>query len=173
VGREQTESRRFIGFHFLKHQAFTIVLLLFFPQDIAFFQPSCNALVAIFRRTHHPTFAVGTMEQSLFHHFALPQRLPDSEDANLNDVEARLTDHLLGAVRLMRDSAARDDLRFDVSSIWERLRQCLVVSKIVTRDGRVDRTRLLSELRGITALGAILLDIRSQNAALLIHRLSE
>lgn len=113
------------------------------------------------------------MEQSLFNHFALPQRLPNCEDANLNEVEARLTDHLVRAVGLMRDFAARDELRFDVSSIWERLRQCLVVSKNVTRDGRVDKTRLLSELRGMTALGAVLLDIRSQNAALLIHRLSE
>lgn len=124
-------------------------------------------------RAHHLTFVAGIMEQSVFHHFALPERLPDSEDANLNEVEAKLTDHLLVAVRIMRDYAAGDELRSDVSSIWERLRQCLVVSKAVTRDGKVDRTRLLSELRGMNALSAILLDIRSQNAALLIHRLSE
>ena len=113
------------------------------------------------------------MEQSVFHHFALPERLPASEDANLNDIEARLTDHLLVAIRIMRDAATGDQSRSNVSSIWERLRQCLGISKAVTRDGRVDRTLLLSELRGMTALGAILLDIRSQNAALLIHRLSE
>ncbi|KAH6855507.1 hypothetical protein B0I37DRAFT_395568 [Chaetomium sp. MPI-CAGE-AT-0009] len=113
------------------------------------------------------------MGKSLFHHLALPQHLPQSEDENLHDVEARLTDQLLVAARLMRDSAAGDELRSEASGVWERLRQCLVVSKAVTRDGRVDRMRLLSELRTMTALDAILLDIRSQNAALLIHRLSE
>lgn len=112
------------------------------------------------------------MEKLLFHHLALPQHLPHTEDANLDDVEARLTDHLLAAVRLMRDSAAGDELRSEASSVWERLRQCLIVSKTVTRDGRVNKTRLLSELRRMTALDAIFLDIRSQNAALLIHRLS-
>ncbi|KAK4153830.1 hypothetical protein C8A00DRAFT_43330 [Chaetomidium leptoderma] len=113
------------------------------------------------------------MEKSLFHHFALPQRLPHSEDANLDDVEGRLTAYLVMAVRLMRESAAGDELRSESSSVWERLQQCLVVSKAVTRDGRVDRMRLLSELRRMTALDAILVYIRSQNAALLIHRLSD
>jgi hypothetical protein len=112
------------------------------------------------------------MEQSLFNHLALPQHLPHSEDASLDDVEVGLTDHLLVAVRLMRDYAAGDELRSEVSSVWERLRQCLVVSKAVTRNGRDDKMRLLSELRRMTALDAILVDIRSQNAALLIHRLS-
>ncbi|KAK3290215.1 uncharacterized protein B0H64DRAFT_350596 [Chaetomium fimeti] len=113
------------------------------------------------------------MERSLFHHLALPQRLPHSEDANLYDVEARLTEQLLVAVRLMRDSAVGDQIRLEASSVWERLRQCLVVSSAITRDNRVDRVRLLSEFRRMAALNAILLDIRSQNAALLIHRLSE
>ena len=113
------------------------------------------------------------MEKSLFHHFALPQRLPHSEDANLDDVEARLSHYLLMAIRVMRDSAAGDKLRSEASSIWERLQQCLIVSKAITRDGRVDRMQLLSGLRRMTALDAILLHIRSQNAALLIHRLSE
>lgn len=114
------------------------------------------------------------MEKVLFHHFALPQRLPHAEDANVDDVEARLTDHLLVAARLMQDSAAGDDgLRSEALGVWGRLRQCLAVSQAATRDGRVDRMRLLSGLRGMTALGAILVHIRSQNAALLIHRLSE
>jgi hypothetical protein len=154
---------------------FQLVLLSKFPTF-----PTPQTLVVLKFRQIPPTRCtiplccpVRIMEKSVFNHLALPQNLPHSEDARLDDVEVWLTDHLLMAVRLMRDSAAGDDLRSETSSVWERLRECLVVSKAVTRDGRVDKMRLLSELRRMTARDAILVDIRSQNAALLIHRVPE
>lgn len=112
------------------------------------------------------------MEKLLFHHLALPQQLPHAEDADLSAIEASLTDQLLVAVSLMRDSA-RDALQSGSCCVWERVRQCLAVSKAILNDGRVDRIRLLSALRTIQPLEVLLLHVRNQNAALLIHRVPE
>ncbi|KXX81310.1 hypothetical protein MMYC01_201930 [Madurella mycetomatis] len=113
------------------------------------------------------------MNESVFHHLALPQRLPHSEEANLDEIEAALIDQLITATRLMHDSQrGGPTLQSKASDAWESIRRCLVVSKAVNRGGKVNREKLLWELRSMAPSDALLLHVRSQNAALFMHRIS-
>ncbi|KAK0671660.1 hypothetical protein QBC41DRAFT_344465 [Cercophora samala] len=115
------------------------------------------------------------MEVALFNHLALPLRVPGSEDSNLSEVEIRLTDHLISNARLMCQ-AARQPYQAGshpshIWKAWDSIRLCLESSKAVNRNGRVNRTTLLSELRHLGHENAVAIHIGSQNAALLVHRL--
>jgi hypothetical protein len=115
------------------------------------------------------------MEQSLFNHFALPQRIPHSEDANLDEIEIHLADHLLAATRTIEKCVGDQPnlwSNWTSTTVWGSIRQCLATSKVVNHGGRVNQMRLLSALASMTPSDIVLLHIRSQNAAVLIHRLS-
>ncbi|KAK4234701.1 hypothetical protein C8A03DRAFT_18447 [Achaetomium macrosporum] len=115
------------------------------------------------------------MEQSLFNHFALPQSIPHSEDADLDGVELNLNDYLFTATRVIENSV-RDQptlwFNWKSTTVWESIQECLTTSKKVNRGGRVNQMKLLLALSRMTASDIVLLHIRSQNAAILIHRLS-
>ncbi|KAK4201015.1 hypothetical protein QBC40DRAFT_64262 [Triangularia verruculosa] len=115
------------------------------------------------------------MEVALFNHLALPVRVPPSEDSNLDEIEVELIDHLLSNVRLMCD-ATRQKVQANshpsnILRAWNSIRLCLESSKAINRNGRVNRTTLLSELRQLGRRNAVIIHISSQNAALLVHRL--
>lgn len=115
------------------------------------------------------------MNLSMFHHLALPECLPHSEDADLDDIEVGLIDQLLAAARVMQDSnrcEPNPKPQSQPSAVWTSIRRCLAVSKAINRCGKVNREKLLSELRSMPATDPLILHIRSQNAALLIYRLS-
>ncbi|KAK3307698.1 uncharacterized protein B0T15DRAFT_415095 [Chaetomium strumarium] len=115
------------------------------------------------------------MEHSLFHHFALPQNIPHSEDANLDDVETHLANHLLAATRTIEGCVGDQPnlwLDWKSTTVWGSIRQSLATSRSVNRGGRVNQMRLLWALASMTPSDIVLLHIRSQNAAVLIHRLS-
>ncbi|KAK4651864.1 hypothetical protein QC762_0097090 [Podospora pseudocomata] len=115
------------------------------------------------------------MEIALYNHLALPLRVPPSEDGNLSDLEIQLTDHLISNVRIMcqafRQPYQPGAHPSAISKVWEYIRLCLESSKTVNRNGRVNRTTLLSEFRHLAQGNAVILHISSQNAALLVHRL--
>lgn len=115
------------------------------------------------------------MEIALYNHLALPLRVPPSEDGNLSDLEIQLTDHLISNVRIMcqafRQPYQPGAHPSAISKAWEYIRLCLESSKTVNRNGRVNRTTLLSEFRHLAQGNAVILHISSQNAALLVHRL--
>ncbi|KAK0726366.1 hypothetical protein B0T21DRAFT_453008 [Apiosordaria backusii] len=116
------------------------------------------------------------MEVALFNHLALPVRVPASEDSNLDEIEIKLTDHLIANVRHMCEATRQpyqaNSHSSDIPKAWDSIRLCLELSKAVNRSGRVNRTTLLSELRYLGPNNALIIHISSQNAALLIHRLS-
>ena len=115
------------------------------------------------------------MDAAIFAHLALPAQLPQSEDANLDAIEVCLVDHLLVTARTMRDLPSHEALgprsSKDVNA-WESIRQCLIVSKAVNSGGIVNKSKFLAELGHLGVGNALVLYIRSQNAALLIHRLA-
>lgn len=121
------------------------------------------------------------MDEALFNHLALPPRLPHGEDPNLDAIEASLVDWLIDGARFMQERDGRGPSTYyqgpakelTASAAWSSILQCLVSSKAVNRDGRINRTRLLTEMSCMTGTNALVLHIRSQNAALLIHRFSE
>jgi hypothetical protein len=111
------------------------------------------------------------MDRSIFCHLALPERLPHSENADLDEIEAGLIDRaLVSACRMQNVAAEESNLRDKASHAWECIRLCLLASKCANRRGRVSKRELLSEIASMTVPGALLLYIRSQNAALLVHR---
>ncbi|KAK4171158.1 hypothetical protein QBC36DRAFT_367904 [Triangularia setosa] len=115
------------------------------------------------------------MEVALFNHLALPVHVPPSEDSNLDEIEMELTDRLIADVRLMCEKT-RQQYQVDahpsyISKAWDAIRLCLESSKAVNRNGRVNRTTLLSEFRYLGRRNALIIHISSQNAALLVHRL--
>ncbi|KAK0642864.1 hypothetical protein B0T16DRAFT_354150 [Cercophora newfieldiana] len=116
------------------------------------------------------------MDSALFHHFALPQRLPGAEDNKLDEVEALLVDHLVRAADRVRRPAGREThdypLRENVTSAWSSVANFLTASKTVNRGGLVNSAKLRTELGCLGVGGALLLYIRSQNAALFVYRLA-
>jgi hypothetical protein len=102
------------------------------------------------------------MDAAIFAHLALPAQLPQSEDGNLDAIEACLVDHLLATARTMRDLPSHEALG----------PRCLIVSKAVNSGGIVNKSKFLAELGHLGVGNALVLYIRSQNAALLIHRLA-
>ncbi|KAK3356620.1 hypothetical protein B0T25DRAFT_603140 [Lasiosphaeria hispida] len=123
------------------------------------------------------------MDCSLFNHLALPPRLPSGEDPNINEIEDSAIDLLLAGAQLLRGGpstfASHPDngqtLQTNKASndAWESVHRCLEASKLVNRRGQVNKLDLVSRLRCMTATDALVLHIRSQNAALLIHRLHQ
>ncbi|KAK3984329.1 hypothetical protein QBC44DRAFT_388524 [Cladorrhinum sp. PSN332] len=114
------------------------------------------------------------MEKTLFHHLALPPQLPHREDPNVNDIEENLVVQLVSASRLMQGVSSNGEphpAAFVMA--WESLRKCLTISRSFNSGGRVNKTRLLAEMRWINANDVMILHIRAQNAGLIIHRQSE
>jgi len=110
------------------------------------------------------------MEPFLFHHLTLPQRLPHAQEGNLNEVELALVGRLVLGAQRMRDAHGLGSS--PSADTWESIRLCLSCSKDLNRRGAVDRVKLLSQFQQLGARNALIVYIRSQNAALMIHRLS-
>ncbi|KAK4169727.1 hypothetical protein QBC43DRAFT_37606 [Cladorrhinum sp. PSN259] len=108
------------------------------------------------------------MDKSLFHHLALPPRLPQREDPHLDDVEESLVHQLIGAARSMVASHETAN-----STTWESVRKCLAISRSINSGGRINKTRLMAEMKAMYPKDFLILHIRSQNAGLIVHRQSE
>lgn len=119
---------------------------------------------------------------ALFNHLALPQRLPQREDARLDEIETSLLDHLIKSARLMRDvprnsgnsDGHQTEYNLSISNAWASVMRCLVAAKTTHSGQRLNRTRLLSEFEAFTnATDVLVVHIHTQNAAILLHRLGE
>ncbi|KAK3313080.1 hypothetical protein B0H66DRAFT_578262 [Apodospora peruviana] len=92
------------------------------------------------------------MDELLLNHLALSAQLPHQEDPKPDE---------------------HHEVDLKAATVWESICRSLVASKAVNPRRRVNKTRLLSELRSMTATGFLLVHIHTQNAALLIHQLCE
>ncbi|KAK8091544.1 hypothetical protein PG997_001905 [Apiospora hydei] len=106
--------------------------------------------------------------QSLFNHLAFPIQLPQQEDTIIPKVEAALVDRLIVASRRMQDYTHGD-------SVWQSIRHTLeAATKVTNPAGRLERTRLQSQLREFAAATAgnefLILYIAAQNAAILLYK---
>lgn len=123
------------------------------------------------------------MERTVFNHLALPQRLPGAEDANIDEVEATIAARLVAACRLMfatttafhPNSAVGSGRRLTASDAWNTIDRAISASRSVNKGGRVNKPRLLAQLESLARATssrpeALVLHIRRQNAAILIHR---
>lgn len=122
------------------------------------------------------------MERTIFNHLALPPRLPGAEDANIDEVEASIAARLVAACRLMfatttafHPSPAVGSGRLTASEAWNTIDRAISASYTVNKGGRVNKPRLLAQLRSLALATSsrpevLVLHIRRQNAAVLIHR---
>ncbi|KAL7619655.1 hypothetical protein AAE478_010196 [Parahypoxylon ruwenzoriense] len=102
---------------------------------------------------------------SLFQHIALPPKLPQRTDPNVDEVERALVDRLIVAAKLMRDIQNGACWR-----AWESIRQSLVLCKILNIGGRLERCQLASHLKQLRNLDLIILHVATQNAGIVIHK---
>lgn len=109
------------------------------------------------------------MLRSLFNHIALPARLPQQQEHNIDEIEIALADHLISAAKDMRDSQAGGQFY----RIWDSLRISLESFKSLNIGGRLERSQLKSRLNQMKPSDLIILHIPTQNAGIFIHRLTE
>lgn len=103
--------------------------------------------------------------KSLFHHVALPAKLPQGSEHNINDIERSLVDRLIIAAKLMRDS--QDGT---CSQVWESIRRSLALCRTLNIGGKLERSRLASHLRQLVDSDLVILHITAQNAGLMIYK---
>ncbi|KAK8022740.1 hypothetical protein PG993_013507 [Apiospora rasikravindrae] len=108
--------------------------------------------------------------QSLFNHLAFPIQLPQQEDTIIPQLEAALVDRVIVASRRMQDYTHGDP-------VWQSIRHTLeATTKVTNPAGRLERTRLQSQLRHFAATEGgqfLILYIAAQNAAILLYKCSD
>ncbi|KAI0003525.1 hypothetical protein F4779DRAFT_621832 [Xylariaceae sp. FL0662B] len=105
---------------------------------------------------------------SLFNHIALPARLPQRSDANIDEVEIAIVDRLLAAAKLMRDAQGGTCWH-----IWDRIRQSLLLCKTLNVRGRLESSQLVLQLKQLQDSGLVILHVATQNAGITIHKPAE
>lgn len=111
--------------------------------------------------------AAARLFEAQFNHLVLPASVPHKRDFNLPRLEAAITDRLLRACHLLRESAAGDSY-FE----WDKLRRVLLTAKAVNLDGRIEKLTLIQEFRRLEHDGFLILHVAEQNAGLLVRRLN-
>lgn len=103
--------------------------------------------------------------ECLFNHVALPPRLPGQSDKENDAIERALVDRLLNAVCFIRDLPKND-----LYQEWDAIRSLLQTCKTLNAGGKLDKTSLLTEFKGLEHNELLILHIREQNAGVLVRR---
>ncbi|KAI0895087.1 hypothetical protein F4806DRAFT_90268 [Annulohypoxylon nitens] len=114
-----------------------------------------------FRNTNAPAVAL----KRLFNHIALPARLPQESDSNIDEVERGLVDYLIAAAKLMRDP--QDGTCWQV---WDSLGRSLLLCRALNIGGKLERSQLSLHLKELRDSGVIILHIAAQNAGIIISK---
>ncbi|CAG8953309.1 hypothetical protein HYFRA_00003516 [Hymenoscyphus fraxineus] len=106
-----------------------------------------------------------TMLESIFHHVALPPKLPNRQEAGLDTIQDSLTERLLNASIAIRDSVYERH-----GPEWDCVRRSISVSKSINAGGRLDKTTLVKAFRELEGNEMLIVHISEQNAALLVQK---
>lgn len=117
-----------------------------------------------FRITNAPAVAL----KRLFNHIALPARLPQESDSNIDEVERGLVDYLIAAAKLMRDPQDGTCWR-----VWDSLGRSLLLCRALNIGGKLERSQLSLHLKELRDSGVIILHIAAQNAGIIISKPNE
>ncbi|OJD31253.1 p-loop containing nucleoside triphosphate hydrolase [Diplodia corticola] len=104
--------------------------------------------------------------EAQFNHIVLPAQLPSIRDEDLTHIQTAITDRLIGACRLLRESTTVNDY-FD----WDNLTRALNAVKTLNFNSKIDKQPLIQELRELKPDAFLILHIGEQNAGLLIRRI--
>jgi hypothetical protein len=105
--------------------------------------------------------------QSLCHHVALPDRLPNGKEGNLEEIENKLTDLALQACFDLSISTEDDRL----GSIWEKVAISIHTARLVNEGGKLESRSLLQAFRELDRDQALILHVVEQNAGLIIRHI--
>ena len=103
--------------------------------------------------------------ESLFHHIALPPKVPGKQEPNINQIERLMVERLISSARDLRDASSEE-----YRDLWDDIRRILQTCKNINAGGKLSRSSLLTELHALDERGLLILHIREQNAGLLVRR---
>ncbi|XXH01215.1 hypothetical protein Hte_007569 [Hypoxylon texense] len=103
--------------------------------------------------------------RNLFYHVALPAKLPQRSDPNVEDVERALVDLLIVASEQM--SYVQQGER---QQAWNCIKQSLLCCKSFNIGGKLERGQLYSHLRNLHQSEFLILHVAAQNAGLIIYK---
>ncbi|KAI1469407.1 uncharacterized protein F4812DRAFT_328213 [Daldinia caldariorum] len=103
--------------------------------------------------------------KALFHHIALPAKLPQSSASNTEDVERAILDRLVIAIKLMQNV-----MEGPLWQTWDSIRRSLLSCKTINIGGKLERTQLASRLRQLRDSDLVILHLGAQNAGLLVYK---
>jgi len=112
------------------------------------------------------------MDAAIFHHLALPPQLPQKEDENLPDIEDGLAQRLITSARKML-TAPRGNPEYQMGAVkaWGSIQLCLTNSQVINKNVALNKQSTREALANLDSHGALAIYVKSQNAALLIHRI--
>jgi hypothetical protein len=105
--------------------------------------------------------------ESLSHHVAVPAQLPKRKEPNLADIDVELTNLLLDACTVLRDSATDDRFR----TKWDCIRALIKTARLLNAGGKLDSDSLLTAFRELRGSQVLVIHVSEQNAGLLIRRI--
>ncbi|KAI1771547.1 hypothetical protein F4818DRAFT_454673 [Hypoxylon cercidicola] len=103
--------------------------------------------------------------ESLYYHVALPPKLPQSSDRNVEGIERALLDRLIVASEQMRDVQ-----QGVCQQAWDCIRRSLLCCKNFNIGGKLERSQLFSHLRNLRQSEFLILHVAAQNAGLVVCR---
>ncbi|KAI1385347.1 uncharacterized protein F4822DRAFT_445312 [Hypoxylon trugodes] len=104
--------------------------------------------------------------RSLFHHVALPSKLPGGAESNITDIERGLLDRLIAATKILENIQQDDVCR----RAWSSIRRSLLFGKALNIGGKIERSQLASHLRQLHNSDLVILHVAAQNAGVVIHK---
>lgn len=107
------------------------------------------------------------LRESIFHHVALPPRLPSRQETGIEGIRQDLTRRLHDASILLKNTHTKYEV---FARQWEHIRQAIAVSQTLHADGKLDRDTLLQAFEELKENDMLILHVSEQNAALLIRR---
>lgn len=102
--------------------------------------------------------------ESLFHHVALPPRLPGKRDSNIK-IETALIVLLINATRTFKEHT-NNEFGEEPDDIHRILQTC----RAMNSGGQLNKTSLLTQFRTLEPNCPLILHVTEQNAGLLIGR---
>lgn len=106
--------------------------------------------------------------KSLFYHVAMPVKLPQRSDHDVENIERALVDRLTNA----SDEMSRVQ-KGVCQQVWERIKQSLQRCKNFNIGGKLERGQLFSHLRNLHQSEFLILHVAAQNAGLIISKPTE
>lgn len=106
------------------------------------------------------------MLESIFHHVALPPKLPNRQEAGLEAIGQDLTKILLSATVSLRDSTYEK-----YGPELDCVRRAISNAKTLNAGGKLNKGTLLSAFRELQGNYLLIIHVSEQNAALLVRRI--